>query len=83
MVCVGETLGMATGRGERQMQVLRGLSITHDKVGMATDEARSRYKGQILEGLMYHAKQIRFYSGSDGQPLKFFKPQKSMGRRAF
>lgn len=47
MVCVGETLGMATGRGERQMQVLRGLSITHDKVGMATDEARSRYKGQI------------------------------------
>lgn len=32
---------------------------------------------------MYHAKQIRFYSVSDGQPLKFFKPQKSMGRRAF
>ena len=59
------------------MQVLHGLNITMDKVGMATDEARQRYKGQIPEGLIYHAKQIRFYSVSDEGLLKGFKPRKA------
>lgn len=82
--CVlGETLGTATGRGEKYLQVLCGLNVTQDKVGMATEEARSSCKGQVLEGPLCHAQQIRSYSGSDEQPPKGFKPQKSVVRCAF
>ena len=53
------------------------LASQRTKRERATDEARHRCKGQIPEGLIHHAKQIRFYSVSDEQLLKGFKPQKA------
>lgn len=80
VVHVVETLGMASNRGGKWMQ--RAISAQRTRQEWQQKEQKVACKGKIPEGLINLAKQIRLYSVSNGQPLKDFKPQKSMVRHA-